>query len=173
MQSSAALPLESAPDAAADEAALVQAARQDSDAFGTLYLRYLDRMYRYVRTRTATEDDAADLVQQVSPRALTALPHYRDQKAPFAAWLFRIARNAAIDANRRHQTTVPWDLLPEELQGGPGQGVDAGVMQQVTSVIAPLYDNHGDWSVKVLTDPVMTNNYRTYTDSVTFHVTVP
>lgn len=38
---------------------------------------------------------------------------------------------------------------------------------------ASLYDQHGDWSVKVLTDPVMIDGSRHYTDAITFHITVP
>src|SRR5690606_19987857 len=97
-----------------DERALVAAAREDTAAFGLLYQRYLPRIYRYLRARVATEDDAADLTQQVFIQALAAISHYQDRGLPFAAWLFRIARNAATDAARRHRPTVSWDQVPEQ-----------------------------------------------------------
>lgn len=92
------------------EAELVAAARADPAAFGILYQRYLTRVYRYLRARTGSDDDAADLAQQVFLRALAALPAYRERGLPFAAWLFRIARNLVIDAERaRRREPLPWD----------------------------------------------------------------
>jgi RNA polymerase sigma-70 factor, ECF subfamily len=104
--------------ASQDEAALIQAAQRDLAAFGPLYARYVDRLYTYLRTRTgrARAEDAADLTQQVFLQALDALPRYRSREgASVAAWLFRIARNAATDWQRRQRRTVPWDAVPEEL----------------------------------------------------------
>lgn len=103
------------------EAALVRKAREVPAAFAELYRRYLPRIYRYLRARTNSDEDAADLTQQVFVQALDALPRYREKGLPFAAWLFRIARNAAINASQRRRTTLNWDLLPDALQAGAGQ----------------------------------------------------
>ena len=99
-----------------DEAALVAAAQADPAAFAVLYQRYLARVYRYLRAHVGSDEDAADLTQHVFLRALDALPRYRSSGAPFAAWLFRIARHAATDAYRRKRPTLAWDALPEDLQ---------------------------------------------------------
>lgn len=103
------------------ETELIQAARKNPEMFGELYRRYLPRIYRYLRARTSSEEDAADLTQQVFMRALNALPGYQDKGPPFAAWLFRIARNAAINAQQRQRITLNWDLLPDPLQASAGQ----------------------------------------------------
>lgn len=113
-----------------DEAALVQAAREDPAAFETLYRRYRDRVYWYLRGRTTTEEDAADLTQQVFVQVLDALPRYQVARGSFAAWLFRIARNAATDAHRRRRTTVAWDLVPEALQRALEDDVEAQVLRR-------------------------------------------
>lgn len=99
-----------------DDVALVRAARENRAAFGRLYERYVDRIYAYLRTRAGNVEDAADLTQQVFLQALEALPRYRVGQAPFAAWLFRIARNNAINFHRRRPHAVVWDLVPEALQ---------------------------------------------------------
>lgn len=99
-----------------DDHALVQLARVEPAAFGQLYRRYLTRVYRYVRTRVDTPEDAADLTQQVFLQALAALPSYEDRGVPFSVWLFRIARNVATDAHRRKRDTIAWDFVPEALQ---------------------------------------------------------
>lgn len=97
------------------ESASIRAAQTDPSAFAPLYLQYRNRVYAYLRTRTSSPEDAADLTQHVFLQALDALPRYRSRGAPFAAWLLRIARNAAINYHKRHRQAVAWDLLPESL----------------------------------------------------------
>ena len=96
-----------------DEAALVKAAQADPSAFTALYDHYLERVYRYLRLRAPGNDEATDMTQQVFLQAFGALSTYRSEGVPFAAWLFRIARNVAIDAHRQRRETTSWDLLPE------------------------------------------------------------
>lgn len=99
-----------------DDVALVHAARVDPAAFAALYERYRDRVYWYLRTRTASGEDAADLLQQVFLQALDRIDQYKVRKGPFVAWLFGIARHAASNHNRRRRPTVSWDLVPEVLR---------------------------------------------------------
>jgi RNA polymerase sigma-70 factor (ECF subfamily) len=115
---------------ASDEDALIAAARADPAAFAPLYQRYVGRVYRYLRARTASEEDAADITQQVFLQALDALPSYQPRGVPFAAWLFRIARHAAVDAHRRQRGTVAWDALPEALHPVAGSDPDADLIQR-------------------------------------------
>lgn len=98
-----------------DEARLIAEAQRDPRAFGVFYERYATQAFRYLRARTASDDEAADLTQQVFLKALDALPRYRQGQTPFAGWLFRIARNSLTDAHRRRRVTVRWDLVPEVL----------------------------------------------------------
>ena len=92
-------------DTWAVEARLVEAAQCDPTAFDALYQRYFDRTYRYVRMRVQSQEDAADLTQQVFLQALDSLPRFRASVAPFAAWFFAIVRHVladrAIRARRR------------------------------------------------------------------------
>ncbi|MDQ2830243.1 MAG: sigma-70 family RNA polymerase sigma factor [Chloroflexota bacterium] len=113
-----------------EETRLVQAACGDPAAFEALYQRYHARVYGYLRTRTTTDEDAADLLQHVFLRVLDALPHYQPQRGPFAAWLFVIARNMATDFHRRQGATVAWDLVPPGLRTPPGDTVEAQVLRR-------------------------------------------
>jgi RNA polymerase sigma-70 factor (ECF subfamily) len=112
------------------EASLIRAAQLDPAAFAPLYLQYRDRVYAYLRTRTSSAEDAADLSQQVFLQALDALPRYRPRGAPFAAWLLRIARNAAINHHKRRRQAVPWDLLPEALHPSAGDDPETQAIRQ-------------------------------------------
>lgn len=108
------VPAKGCIETVADEVLLVRAAQADATAFAPLYQQYYPRIYRYLRARVSTDEDAADLTHAVFVRALAALPEYRDRGLPFAAWLFRIARNIATDSQRRHRPTVDLDTMPEE-----------------------------------------------------------
>jgi RNA polymerase sigma-70 factor (ECF subfamily) len=116
-------------DRVLDDQALVARALAHPAHFAPLYQRYLTRVYAYLRTRTRTEEDAADLTQQVFLRALDALPRYRGKDGEFAAWLFRIARNATTDYHRRQRETVTWDLLPEALHPAIAEDMDAAILR--------------------------------------------
>lgn len=89
----------------ADEALAVRAKR-DASAFATIYDRYLDRIYRYVRYRTSDPRDAEDLTSEIFVRALRAIGRYAPS-APFYAWIYRIARNAVIDHHRSKRDDLP------------------------------------------------------------------
>jgi len=121
---------ESEHDAVTDDAALIHAAQRHPAAFGPLYDRYVDRIYAYLWARTSSAEDAADLTQHVFVQALDALPRYRAGRVPFAAWLFRIARNAATDWRRRQHATVAWDLVPDALHPQASDEVEARVLRQ-------------------------------------------
>lgn len=91
------------------------AAAGDDEAFGRLYGIYFVRVYRFLRTRTATPEDAADVTQQVFMKAYDSMRESGTRPGGFAPWLFRIARNAAIDGHRRRRSLVPWQHVPESL----------------------------------------------------------
>lgn len=126
------MPLEDVGDTMSDDTALALRSLTDPAAFGMLYERYLDRMYSYLRARTSSAEDAADLTQQVFLRAFDALDQYRPRRASFATWLFRIARNTATDAYRRQKSTVAWDLLPAALQPIAGDDPEASALRRET-----------------------------------------
>src|SRR5438874_10321961 len=97
------------------DAALVQAAKAgDAAAFGELYERYRDAIYRFCLARTGTAHDAEDLTADVFVKALQSIDRYQDRGLPFAAFLYRIARNAAIDRSRTLKQPLSVDGLLQE-----------------------------------------------------------
>jgi RNA polymerase sigma-70 factor (ECF subfamily) len=84
------------------------AGKGDAAAFGALYDRYVEAVYRYVFYRVRNDADAEDLVSDVFMRALRAIPRYEPRVA-FLAWLYRIARNAVIDRARRSRTQISFE----------------------------------------------------------------
>ncbi|HEX9076032.1 MAG TPA: sigma-70 family RNA polymerase sigma factor [Anaerolineae bacterium] len=82
------------------EEQLIERAKQNADAFGLLYERYVDRIYNYIYYRTGDTHEAEDLTARVFYRALGHMDHYRQRGAPFAAWLYRIAHNLVANWHR-------------------------------------------------------------------------
>lgn len=123
-------------DAGLDDVVLVQQAQADPAVFDAIYRRYRNRIYWYLRSRTQTEDDAADLTQHVFLQAMEHLQQYRAKRGPFAAWLFAIARHAATDFHRRHHTTVEWECLPAALH--PVDALDVELDAEKKEMLAHL-----------------------------------
>ena len=84
----------------AEEDRLVERAKTDAEAFGTLYDRHFVRIYRFVYSRVRDRDTAEDVTSEVFCKALGAIGHYQPSGHPFSAWLFRIAINAINDHYR-------------------------------------------------------------------------
>lgn len=79
---------------------LAAAKAGDGRAFAVIYDAYAGRLYRFLLLRVMEPADAEDLLQRVFMNVIEALPRYEDRGLPFGAWLFRIARNVAIDHAR-------------------------------------------------------------------------
>lgn len=89
-------------------ARIVERARQgDVEAFGAIYDAFAPRVFRFLRFRTGTAEDAEDLLHTVFLKMIESLPRYQSRGLPFAAWVFRIARNAAIDHARVRRVHEP------------------------------------------------------------------
>jgi RNA polymerase sigma-70 factor (ECF subfamily) len=104
---------------------IVLAQDGEADAFGELYERYVQTIFRFVYVRLDDRRDAEDLTEEVFLRVWQSLPNYREQGVPFLAFLFRIARNAVIDFYRSskssaHQESIE-DSPLQDLRSDPGE----------------------------------------------------
>lgn len=78
----------------------------DAEAFASLYDTYVDRVYRFIFFRVGESRLAEDLTSQTFLKAWESVGRYQIRGLPFAAWLFRIARNKVIDNYRVSKETV-------------------------------------------------------------------
>ena len=116
MEHTSALPIQGAYHIERTELSQIEAAQANSAEFEPLYHQYMPRVYRYIRTRVSSDEEAADLTQHVFLKVLDALPSYRARGIPFAAWLFRIVKHAVTDQFRRRKNNVSLDLLPDMIE---------------------------------------------------------
>jgi RNA polymerase sigma-70 factor (ECF subfamily) len=70
-------------------------------AFATIYERYFDRVYSYLRIALNDAHEAEDATQQVFMSMMEAMDRFELRTAPVRGWLFRIVRNHAISHARR------------------------------------------------------------------------
>jgi RNA polymerase sigma-70 factor (ECF subfamily) len=82
-------------------------------------LDHLDALYRVARNLTGRDDDAEDLVQETYTRALAAWAQFTEG-TNLRAWLFRILRNAHIDAYRRARANPVHGGLEDEFAADTG-----------------------------------------------------
>lgn len=92
----------------------------DAGAFGALYEAFAPRVFRFFRFRAGSVEAAEDLTQKVFLKMIESMPSYRDRGLPFAAWLFRVARNTWIDEHRTSHPSAPLDALVESASGQAG-----------------------------------------------------
>jgi RNA polymerase sigma-70 factor (ECF subfamily) len=96
-----------------NDSALIARAKEDAEAFGLLYERYVGNIYNYVYYRTGNHHDAEDLTARTFYRALKHIPRYVDRGVPFSAWLYRIAHNVVANwyRDRNRRKIIPLDNL--------------------------------------------------------------
>jgi RNA polymerase sigma-70 factor (ECF subfamily) len=86
-----------------DQELLLLASQGNPDAFGDLYEKYLDPIYRYVHYQLPISEEAEDLTEAVflkvweMLRSSESTPEIRN----FRAWLYRVAHNQIVDFHRK------------------------------------------------------------------------
>jgi RNA polymerase sigma-70 factor (ECF subfamily) len=92
----------------------------DPDEFGDLYDAYFPRVYRYFLTVLRNRQEAEDAAHEVFVKVLRALSRVSLAGTQTEHWLFRIARNHAIDIRRRPDRMASVSADAGELAGETG-----------------------------------------------------
>ena len=121
--------LEAAAQAAADSISadlvdlVARAQAGEAEAFGALYDRYVDVVYRYIYYRVGNQALTEDMVSETFLRALRRITSFTWQGRDFGAWLVTIARNLIADhyKSSRYKLEVQTaDMLDaDRAQDGP------------------------------------------------------
>lgn len=126
-----------------DELELALQARQDADAFDTLYRRYVTQVYRYCYARTNLETEAEDLTAQVFLAALESIDRFQ-ARGSFAAWLFGIASRKCADYYRSQYAdrNTPLDTTAQhadpEAVDPEAKAIDRGFLECILRMLPHL-----------------------------------
>lgn len=100
---------------------LIAAAKEDLEAFGTLYSKYHIDVFRYIHRRTSDFALAEDLTSNTFLKAFLNIQRYCWRQIPFIAWLRRIAENEVRLHLRKHRqvsrsnTELNSPVVPESI----------------------------------------------------------
>jgi RNA polymerase sigma-70 factor, ECF subfamily len=98
-----------------DESLARRAQRGDSDAFLTLYRRYLDRVYRRVRSKVPTAD-VEDVTQDIFLAVVRSLDRY-EQRSRFNTWLYTIVNRQIAEYYRRRNRRADDEAIEIDVIG--------------------------------------------------------
>ena len=124
--------------------ALVKAAQAgDMTAFGELFDRYYDVVFRFVLFRMGDRTLAEDITQETFVRALRRISSVSYQGRDIGAWFVTIARNLIFDhvkssRYRLEQTTAEIVELSPSTSGPEQQVLDGATNEELLRCIAKL-----------------------------------
>lgn len=106
-------------EARTDEELAAQCAAGSRSAFEALVSRYSSRLFHFLRTRSGSDEDIEDLMQETFLRAFRNIDRY-DPKWSFSTWLYTMAVRLAISRHRSKKAD-PLPLYPD-LREHPSPG---------------------------------------------------
>lgn len=90
----------------------------NKEAFGMLYEHFIRPIYNFIYYKTHHKETAEDLASKTFIKAYQSLHMFNDDRGPFSAWLYQIARNLVIDHYRAQKPLLNvedvWDLSSSE-----------------------------------------------------------
>jgi RNA polymerase sigma-70 factor (ECF subfamily) len=105
--------------------AIEHAQAGDAEGVHFLYVRYAPDVQRFVNSLVKDHHEAEDITQNVFAKLTQAINKYEPREVPFAAWIMRVARNAALD-HLRARRAIPTEEV-RITDGGQAQvGIDRG-----------------------------------------------
>ena len=117
-----------------------------AEAFTALYERTFPKVYAYVASLLRDVSAAEDVTAQTFERAYRRRRSYRRSRGTPEAWIFGIARNAALDELRRRRRRSRLEAEPEDVAAPSADDqVELALRRQtVRAALATLEDRERD-----------------------------
>lgn len=94
------LTLDESNDSLLVQQAISNAKAGDPGGVDYLYIRYAPDVRQFIESLVRDEDLSEAITNHIFDRLITTIKRYEPQEVPFAAWIMRLARNAALDSMR-------------------------------------------------------------------------
>jgi RNA polymerase sigma-70 factor (ECF subfamily) len=105
--------------------AVEHAKKGDPEGIHFLYVRYAADVQRFVNSLVKDHHEAEDITQNLFAKLIKAINKYEPREVPFAAWIMRVARNAALD-HLRARRALPTEEVRIADNGSAQVGLDRG-----------------------------------------------
>jgi RNA polymerase sigma-70 factor, ECF subfamily len=103
-----------------------------TDVVDRAFRRHYGTVYRYVRRRSRSHEQAEDLTQEVFAAAAAALPSENMGDPPVLAWLYTVAQRRFADEMRRvHERPVALALEPTVEYAPPVAGAITAALRRL------------------------------------------
>lgn len=110
----------------------------ETEAFGLIYDRYMDTVFRFIYFRVGNRQLAEDLTSDTFLRALKRIGSFTWQGRDLGAWLVTIARNLVADhfkSGRYRLEVTTGDVLDADREDrGPEGSPESAVVDHITNV---------------------------------------
>jgi RNA polymerase sigma factor (sigma-70 family) len=116
-----------------DSRLLRRAIDGDERAFGAIFSRYHQGLYRFCLAIVGEPQDAQDALQNTMIKVLRALPGEK-RRIELKPWLYRIAHNESIEVLRRRRATV--QLNPALAAQAPGLAEETALRERLRLLIS-------------------------------------
>jgi RNA polymerase sigma factor (sigma-70 family) len=118
-----------------DERLTRRAIGGDERAFGAIFRRYHQSLYRYSLAIVGNPEDAQDALQNTMVKVMRALPG-EERTIELKPWLYRIAHNESIDLLRRRRESRHLDA--EQATPGRGLAEDVATRERLRRLLVDL-----------------------------------
>ncbi len=105
--------------------AIERAQAGDSEGLHFLYVRYAPDVQRFVNSLVKDHYESEDITQNIFAKLMKVINKYEPREVPFAAWIMRVARNAALD-HLRARRSIPIEEVRLADTGQSQVGINRG-----------------------------------------------
>jgi RNA polymerase sigma-70 factor, ECF subfamily len=119
------------------------AGKGELSAYGCLYDRYINQVYRFVYFRVTNQEEAEDLSELVFTKTFELIQRDYQKIDFFKGWIFRTAQNLVIDHYRLRKNQVSLENayeLPDRMPSPENTILNEEDMQRLQKMIGQLED---------------------------------
>ncbi|MFC1982065.1 RNA polymerase sigma factor [Chloroflexota bacterium] len=109
---------------------VINAVNGSVDAFGKLYIAYVEKIYRYIFYHVMNKSMAEDITEDTFIKAWKAIGSCRGREKTFSSWLYRIAHNQMVDELRRNKRGLFVDIDTIEIIGSAERDLERRLEKQ-------------------------------------------
>ena len=121
---------------------VTQSIEGKTEAFGELYIIFVEKIYRYLFYHVKSKTLAEDITEETFLKAWRAIKSCRGKETTFSSWLYRIAHNQMVDEIRKRQRRPAVELENVENISDNSEEVEKSrVQMELAAVIDRLPAN--------------------------------